>query len=66
MTGTLVWCSLGKLDPEDIPRLLERRDRSLAGPTAPPQGLTLMRVFYDDDIAEAMPLFESWARRCEG
>ncbi len=45
--GTLVYCSEGKLTPEDIPEMLESRDRRLAGPTAPPQGLYLTRVWYE-------------------
>ena len=30
-----------------LDRILETGDRADAGPTAPPDGLTLMRVFYD-------------------
>ena len=31
----------------EIPALLEKRDRRLTGPTMPPQGLYLNRVWYD-------------------
>ena len=64
--GTLLQVGGGKLSPGAVTRSLADGSRLSLGVTAPPQGLTLMRVFYDDDIAEAMPLFESWARRCGG
>ena len=47
MVGTMVYASYGKLIPEEIPALLEKRDRRLTGPTMPPQGLYLNRVWYD-------------------
>jgi tRNA pseudouridine38-40 synthase len=45
--GTLLWVGEGKLVPSDIKRILEGRNRSLAGPTAMPHGLMLMDVEYD-------------------
>lgn len=47
MVGTMVYASYGKPIPEEIPALLEKRDRRLTGPTMPPQGLYLNRVWYD-------------------
>lgn len=47
MVGTMVYASYGKLIPGEIPALLEKRDRRLTGPTMPPQGLYLNRVWYD-------------------
>ena len=47
MVGTMVYASYGKLIPKEIPALLEKRDRRLTGPTMPPQGLYLNRVWYD-------------------
>ena len=47
MVGTMVFASYGKLDPDDIPALLEKGDRRLTGPTMPPQGLYMNRVWYD-------------------
>lgn len=47
MVGTMVYASYGKLIPEEIPALLEKRDRRLTGPTMPPQGLYLNRVWYN-------------------
>ena len=46
MVGTVVYASLGKLRPEDIPAILDAGDRCLAGPTVPPQGLYMTDVRY--------------------
>jgi tRNA pseudouridine38-40 synthase len=46
LVGTLIAVGQGKLDPEAMPQILESRDRSMAGPVAPPQGLALRRVTY--------------------
>ncbi|MEK3883778.1 tRNA pseudouridine(38-40) synthase TruA [Paenibacillus sp. PL2-23] len=46
--GTLLWVGQGKLKPEDMKTILEGRSRALAGPTAMPHGLTLVRVEYGD------------------
>lgn len=52
IVGTLVYASYGKLQPEDIPALLEKGDRRLTGPTMPPQGLYLNRIWYDGPVGE--------------
>ena len=52
MVGTMVYASYGKLRPEEIPALLEKGDRRLTGPTMPPQGLYLNRVWYDGPVGE--------------
>jgi tRNA pseudouridine38-40 synthase len=44
--GTLVEVGRGKLAPTDIARILEAKDRKLAGPTAPAHGLCLVSVKY--------------------
>ncbi len=54
IVGTMVYASYGKLRPEDIPALLEIGDRRLTGPTMPPQGLYLNRVWYDGPVGEMM------------
>jgi tRNA pseudouridine38-40 synthase len=54
IVGTMVYASHGKLEPEAIPALLETGDRRLTGPTMPPQGLYLSRVWYDGAVGEMM------------
>lgn len=46
ITGTLVWVGEGRIKPEDLKNIIEKKDRSFAGPTAPPQGLYLNEIFY--------------------
>ena len=54
IVGTLVYASYGKLEPEDIPSLLEKGDRRLTGPTMPPQGLYMHRIWYEGDVGRMM------------
>lgn len=42
IAGTLIEVGQGKINPEDIPSILESCDREKAGPTAVAKGLTLM------------------------
>jgi tRNA pseudouridine38-40 synthase len=46
IVGTLVQVGRGELSPEEVGRILDARDRRRAGPTAPPQGLSLVKVIY--------------------
>ena len=46
LTGTLVEVGLGKTNPEDMPKILEAKDRSKSGATLPPRGLILVNVEY--------------------
>ena len=46
IVGTLVEVGQRKMEPTDIKAIIDAKDRSAAGPTAPPQGLFLNRVFY--------------------
>ncbi|MGE4484916.1 MAG: tRNA pseudouridine(38-40) synthase TruA [Oscillospiraceae bacterium] len=54
MAGTLIYASEGKIAPREIPELLEKRDRRLTGPTVPPQGLYMTKVWYDGAVGEMM------------
>ena len=46
IVGTLVEVGRGKIALEEIPRLIEAKDRTQAGPTAPAHGLCLVSVRY--------------------
>ena len=46
LVGTLAAVGAGRLEAETMPAVLEARDRAAAGPVAPPDGLTLLRVRY--------------------
>ena len=46
IVGTLVEVAHGRISPDTVGEILESRDRSRAGMTAPPQGLYLNRVTY--------------------
>ena len=46
IAGTIVQCGLGKFPAEEIKTMLEKKDRRVAGMTAPAHGLVLWKVFY--------------------
>ncbi len=46
IAGTLLRVGSGQMDPEEIPKILEAKDRSRAGETARPEGLTLVQIEY--------------------
>jgi len=50
IVGTILQVGEGKREPEDIARILEAKDRNMAGPTAVPQGLTLWNIEYPSSI----------------
>jgi tRNA pseudouridine38-40 synthase len=52
IAGTLADVGSGKLDPDELPTIIESRNRTLAGHTAPPQGLYLAEVFYEKEKME--------------
>ena len=46
IAGTLVDVGLEKIKPEEIPEIIESKDRTKAGKTLPPHGLYLLKVEY--------------------
>ena len=52
MVGTLVQVGTGKLKPEQMKGILESRDRTQAGLTAPAHGLYALAVRYPEDSIE--------------
>ncbi len=46
MVGTLLRIQQGKIKPEEIPYIIEQKNRKFAGPTAPAMGLYLDKVNY--------------------
>lgn len=47
ISGTLLDVGLGKIQPEEIPEMIESKDRQRAGKTLPAHGLYLVEVKYD-------------------
>ena len=52
IAGTLIEAGMGRIEDKDIPAIIEARDRSYAGPTAPACGLTLISYEYLEKIPE--------------
>lgn len=50
IAGTLIEIGRDKLSKENVKKMIEQKDRTLGGPTAPPEGLTLVEVNYDDHL----------------
>lgn len=48
IAGTLVEVGLGRRERSTVSQAIEKADRSLAGPTAPPEGLTLIKIEYQN------------------
>ncbi len=44
--GTLIWVGTGKIDVAEFRRIMEGKNRRMAGPAAPPHGLFFMKVDY--------------------
>ena len=48
IAGTLIQAGCGMIEPEDVKEILEAKDRSMAGPTAPACGLTMIGITFLD------------------
>lgn len=46
ISGTIVDVGVGKIKPEEIPAIIEAKDRNKAGKTLPAYGLYLVEVYY--------------------
>lgn len=62
LSGTLVYAGHGKIKPEEIPFILKSKDRMKAGPTLPPMGLFLVKVYYPKTF---LPIQRKGVRREE-
>ena len=49
IAGTLILVGNGTIDPKKIPDILDQKDRSAAGPTAPACGLTMLGIEFDGE-----------------
>jgi len=52
MVGTLLYVSEGKISPKELPELLKKKDRRLTGPTVPPDGLYMTKIWYDGEVGD--------------
>ena len=48
VVGTLIEVGLGKITPEEVNEIIERKDRQAAGQTVPAHGLYLAEIIYDE------------------
>ena len=47
MSGTVIYAAEGKFPPEAVTEILEKGDRTAAGPTLPPGGLYMTQLWYE-------------------
>ncbi len=50
MVGTCVYAAEGKFSPDAVPDILAGRNRTAAGPTVPPGGLYMTKLWYAEDV----------------
>lgn len=53
MAGTLLYVNNGKINSDDIPKIIKNGDRTAAGITAVPDGLYLNKVYYGGEVIES-------------
>ncbi len=46
LAGSLAMVGEGKWEPHALKDILDKKDRTLSGPTAPPEGLTMVSIDY--------------------
>ncbi len=51
MAGTVVYAAEGKFPPEAVTEILENKNRTAAGPTMPPGGLYMTKLWYECEEA---------------
>ena len=54
IAGTLVDVGLGKIEIEEIPKIIESKERAKAGKTLPAHGLYLVKVEYDQKLSKSI------------
>ncbi len=52
MAGTLLYVNMGKIRADEIIDIINNKDRTQAGITAPPDGLYLNKVYFNGDVNE--------------
>ena len=50
MVGTCVYAAEGKFSPDAVPGILDGRSRTAAGPTVPPGGLYMTKLWYPEEV----------------
>ena len=58
LAGTLIEVGEGRRTPDEVPEILAARDRAVAGRVAPPHGLCLVAVEYDEGWSRPVDLLE--------
>ena len=58
ITGTLVAIGGGRMAPDEMGRILQAKQRDLAGETAPGRGLHLLKVHYDLEEFPQLKVFD--------
>ncbi len=48
IAGTLIYVGIGKFKPSFVKKIIDSKDRTLAGKTAGAAGLTLMKIYYKE------------------
>ena len=63
--GTLLAVGSGKMTPDCMTEIFRTADRKSAGPSAPPKGLSLLGVRYEDwkTPLEGVPLTALWDKK---